>query len=111
MEYFVKIRSLKCLKLIYSILYVKACILVACLHLLRYTSTYTQLLDLAKLNLDSLRHIIDLRGIAQETLIYHSNNTDHLQNLVSNTGKKLLLEKNIFQIFFKSKNWKIISSI
>lgn len=80
-----QIKSIKLLKLIYSLVYFKLCIIFACVHLLTNLSNYNQILDLSKLSAQTLKQIIDLRGLRLEHTSANSNFS--LAELVQNSGK------------------------
>lgn len=74
-----------CLKLVYSIVYLKLCILIAYIHFLtRLRNDFSQVEDLSKLNLSTLNKILDLRGVRKSKLALEKND---LIQIVKSTGK------------------------
>ena len=84
-----KLTLLKNLKLIYSIVYIKLWFLIAYIYFLKYSLSYTKLVDLTKLNIENLFELIEIRGIQGAELNENNslaNNRNSLENLIINTG-------------------------
>lgn len=91
-EKFFGIKSANCLKLAYSLAYIKLNVIVVCLHLLYNLSIYTQQIDLSKVSESVLRKIIDIRGLRSQTSQLESK--DSLTDLVISSGNILKINKN-----------------
>ena len=79
--------KLKWLKLIYTIVYFKLCLIVACLYLFKYSSNYSKLVDLSKIKLTDLNELAELRGLQNEENRNANKFTrSSLKELISNTG-------------------------
>jgi hypothetical protein len=82
--------KLKWLKLIYAIVYFKLCLLVACLYLFKYSSTYTKLVDLSALNFNELHDLVEMRGMQNEEIKnLNKLNRSNLEELILSTGDYL----------------------
>ena len=79
----------KWLKLVYSVAYIKTCILIAYIHLLRNSNNYFQVIDSSELDKRSLNDIANLRGI-------HNNEDNvekkNLENLIVDTGSNYFFQ-------------------
>lgn len=76
-----KILHLKQLKLLYTIVYLKCCVIIAYIHLIRFSNDYTEILNRKALDENALIEISALRGINQ----FHSNKLN-LQKFISESG-------------------------
>ncbi|RNA10295.1 E3 ubiquitin-ligase RNF103-like [Brachionus plicatilis] len=83
-EKFFGIKSINCLKLAYSLAYIKLIVILVCLHLLNNLSTYTEQIDFSKIPVSVLRKIIDLRGLRSQSSQLESKGS--LIDLVLSSG-------------------------
>lgn len=78
-----EIRSIKHLKLVFLVGYINFLVLVAYVHLLRYSESFTQAVNASSLNQEALNEISDLRGLQKED---ESKNRKELENLILSSG-------------------------
>ena len=90
-----KIQNRKHLKLVYSAVYLKCCIITAYVHLIRYSSDYTQVLDIKDLETRTLNEISENRGIREANKFY-SDDRASLEQLIADSGKFTNLKKASF---------------
>ena len=87
----------KWLKLVYMIVYLKFCLVISCLYLLKYSTSYTKLVDLSKLEISQISELAKLRGIQnEETRSTNKFNRSNLEELISQSGKKIFFLNKTF---------------
>lgn len=78
-----QIQSIRRLKLVFSIGYINFLVVVAYIHLLRYSESFTQTVNATSLSQDDLNEISDLRGLRKEN---ESKNRKELEDLIQSSG-------------------------